>query len=368
MNRTTRILILIIIIILGITAWFLLRPDTEKQLINPEPVTSAVQEQKVTEIETNLDTPWEMVELPDKKILVTERNGRMHIVGSNVSFNIPGVIETSEGGLLGMALHPKFVENKFLYIYFTTKANNKTVNRVVRYVFDGKSVSGAKTIIDAIPAGSVHNGGRIAFGPDGYLYIATGEAGEEKLAQDINSLGGKILRIKDDGGIPIDNPFKNAVYSYGHRNPQGLAWDANDGLWSTEHGRSGVQSGYDELNYIEKGGNYGWPIIEGDETKEGMHVPVLHSGATTTWAPSSLAYLDGKLYFNGLKGKTLYVVPVTSSGKVGELSTMFANTYGRLRAVTSLKDGSLLIATSNKDGRGDPQEGDDKVLKVMLSK
>jgi glucose/arabinose dehydrogenase len=202
-----------------------------------------------------------------------------------------------------------------------------------------------------LPAGQNHDGGRIAFGPDGYLYITTGETGIISLAQDKNSLAGKILRIKN-GEVEI--------YSIGHRNPQGLAWDTSGNLWSTEHGRSGAQSGYDELNLIVQGGNYGWPTIEGPETAQGITAPIIHSGADKTWAPAGMAFFNGKLYFAGLRGQSLYEYDLTSK----KLSEYLSGEYGRLRAVVVGPDGNLYVSTSNRDGRGTPKTGDDKILKI----
>jgi len=176
----------------------------------------------------NLDTPWEIAFLPDKTMLVTERSGSfLLIAGTQANVEIADVVETSEGGLLGMVIHPKFIENKKIYFYYTTRSGNSIINRVESYKFDNNQLYNKQIIVDNIPGSNNHDGGRIAFGPDGYLYIATGDAGVENNAQNTNSLSGKILRVKDDGNLPSDNPFNNKIYSYGHRNPQGLAWDAN---------------------------------------------------------------------------------------------------------------------------------------------
>ncbi|HEY4511584.1 MAG TPA: PQQ-dependent sugar dehydrogenase [Candidatus Paceibacterota bacterium] len=321
-------------------------------------------------IASNLDTPWNIVFMPSGDMMVTERPGTLRVIGKKpVSIKVEGVVEKGEGGLLGLALDPDFSSNSLLYLYFTTVKGSNVINRVVRYVYSETWLADPVILIDDIPGGSNHNGGRLAFGPDKLLYITTGEAGNEDIAQDINSLGGKILRIKDDGSIPFDNPFvakggrAAKVYSYGHRNPQGLAWDSNGNLWATEHGRSGVTSGFDEVNLVVKGANYGWPTIQGSESKEGMSTPAVHSGATTTWAPSGIAYLDGSLYFAGFRGQALYKVSV-SSGKLGVPKEYFKNQYGRLRAVSAGPDGLLYISTSNRDGRGSVKTGDDKVIAV----
>lgn len=312
----------------------------------------------------NLRIPWEVVFLPDGEMLVSERSGTIQRIGKeNQTYKIENVEHIGEGGLLGMALHPKFEENRFIYFYLTTKTSNGLRNRVERYRFEENRFSEKIIIIDNILAGANHNGGRIAFGYDGNLYITTGDSGQSSLAQDTNALAGKILRLKDDGSIPSDNPFGNAVYSFGHRNPQGIAWDDEGRLWATEHGRSGVLSGFDELNLIEKGKNYGWPIIQGDETKENMESPVAHSGSSATWAPAGAAFWRGSIFFGGLRGESLYEAKIKDDGKVS-LKAHFRQEFGRIRAVVLGPDNYLYITTSNTDGRGTPRANDDKIIRI----
>lgn len=323
---------------------------------------------KLGEIEIvaeNLSVPWEIEFLNSSEILVTERNGKLSKIGVN-SFtrNISGVEIIGEGGLLGMALHPNFNSNHWIYLYFTTKHGGVLRNVVKRYVLNGSEIIDDKIIVDNIPAGRNHNGGRIAFGPDGFLYVTTGDSGNSELSQNVDSLAGKILRVDENGEIPKGNPFGNEVYSFGHRNPQGLAWDDQGRLWATEHGRSGVLSGFDELNLIEKGENYGWPIFQGDETRDGFVGPVVHSGSNATWAPGGIAYFSGKLFFSGLRGGSLYEVKLDEDGKVINVNSYFKDQFGRIRNVKIGPRGDLYIMTSNQDGRGSVHAGDDKIIKI----
>ncbi len=340
-------------------------PIIEGPVPMESPVSTPAKSDKVTV--TNLEIPWEVVRLPNGSLLFTERPGRLKIYDTQTKLvqNIDGVSHTGEGGLLGLALHPDFSKNSFVYLYSTFKGDKGLENRVERYKFDGDRITDKKVIISGIKGSSNHDGGRIKFGPDGYLYITTGDGESPDSAQDTSSLSGKILRVGDGGEIPKDNPFGNAVYSFGHRNPQGLAWDNKGNLWETEHGPSGSQTGNDEVNLIVKGGNYGWPQIRGKEKKEGMITPVIESGKGDTWAPSGLAYKDGYLYFAGLRGQTLYKAKIENESSL-VLSKHLQNTYGRLRTVVIDGD-NLLVATSNKDGRGKPTANDDKIISVSLS-
>ena len=335
--------------------------DSKKSDAKPKP------EVKFGVFAKDLDTPWSMAFLPNGDMLVTERSGKIVRIGQDgKTFPIKGVTETSEGGLLGLALHPDFAKNHLLYLYLTTSKGGLH-NQVVRYTLSGDTLTFNKTIIADIPAGDMHDGGGIAFGPDGKLYVTTGENyTTPNLAQDKQSLAGKILRINDDGSTPSDNPFGNLVWSYGHRNPQGITWDNQGRMWATEHGPSAAQgSGQDELNLIVKGGNYGWPIVHGSETAKGMRSPIIQSGSATTWAPSGIAYADGSLFFAGLRGQTLYQA-VLGKGDTVTLKEHFAGKYGRLRAV-AVHDGVLYFSTSNRDGRGSPKADDDRIFQAPLS-
>ena len=257
------------------------------------------------------------------------------------------VIQQGESGLHGIAIHPDYPTQPYIYLYYTYSAgSNNSLHRVSRFTFNGELIKDEQIIIDNIPGAIFHDGGRIKFGPDGFLYITTGDALNPSLAQDKNSLAGKILRVKDD---------MVEVYSYGHRNPQGITWDNTGKMWETEHGNNAI----DEVNLIEVGKNYGWPDIRGDQTSEGMISPKLHSGSDT-WAPAGLAFFDGSLYFGGLRGQALFEYNIES----GQLIEHFKGKLGRIREVVMGPDHMLYITTSNRDGRGNPQGDDDKIIKI----
>lgn len=323
--------------------------------------------ERVTVVANNLNVPWEMVFLSDEKILFTERVGNLKIIeNGKVSLitKIPEVKVYGEGGLLGLALSPNFASNHHIFLYYTFSGkNNKTLNRVVRYKFENNKISDQKILVDNIPGAIYHNGGRIKFGPDKYLYITTGDSRDSTLAQDKNSLAGKILRVDEDGIKAPDNPFKNLTYSYGHRNPQGLAWDDSGRLWSTEHGPSG-EFGLccrDEINIIVKGHNYGWPKITGNQTQSNMDSPFVQSG-NITWAPAGATFFQNRFFFAGLKGQALY--ELKTNDNLGSINEYLKDGFGRIRNIVVGPDNFLYILTSNMDGRGTIHTGDDKIIKV----
>ncbi len=373
------ILVVIIVICLAIFVWILKEGATHKDKIEALPLSTnqststntptqiPAKKPAVEVIATGLKIPWDIAFLPDKTLLVTERAGNLvHIGkdGTTSSIKLPHPVPKGEGGLLGITLHPNFAQNKLLYMYMTTGSSLQgTKNAVFRYRYENEKLTDEKIIISDIPGALYHDGGRLEFGPDGFLYITTGDAQTSNIAQDLKSLGGKILRLTADGEIPADNPFGTAVYSYGHRNPQGLAWDSEGRLWSTEHGRSGITSGMDEINLIVKGKNYGWPTIEGDKSAPGMQTPIENSGPDVTWAPASLLYLNGKLYFGGLLGQSLYEA-VIDEDHIHAFNSYFHNAYGRIRTVRLGPDGMLYLTTSNRDGRGTPVAEDDRIVRV----
>lgn len=330
-----------------------------------------------------LDTPWAIDFAPDGRIFVTERPGRIRIIERGQLRSEPWmtfeVAAVSEAGLLGLTLAPKFSENPYVYVAYTYRAaNRRMVNRLVRLREDPKTGKGTldKVLIDNVPGANNHDGGRVKFGPDGKLYWTMGDAQDTDLAQNLSSPNGKILRLNPDGSIPPDNPFPNSyVYSYGHRNPQGLAWQPGTGrLYATEHGPSGFQGCCrDELNHIEPGRNYGWPVIRGDETHAGMVTPVLHAGTSETWAPGGATFVSrgswaGSLLFTGLRGQTLYRVQIDANNprKAVKLERLFYRRFGRLRDIVEGPDGALYLLTSNRDGRGNPADDDDRVIRLSF--
>ncbi len=366
----------IIIIFLFLTVWinFISERDTDIKPVEGNHATIVdddIDVLQVSSVAINLKIPWDLDFFPDGSIIFTERPGKVYVIDQETGLlkepilTLDNVEHIGEGGLLGIALHPSFKDTGFVYLYYTYKKEDEIFNRVVRYKMDNSyivDVTQKKIIIDKIPGARTHNGGRIDFGPDENLYVTTGDAAQPKLSQDMSSLAGKILRVKDDGKIPSNNPFNDSpVYSLGHRNPQGLAWDSDGNLWSTEHGAIAK----DELNLIEAGKNYGWPIIEGDETHPNMESPILQSGRDT-WAPSGATYYNGSIYFAGLRGQTLYQAKIDSDSV--ELFTHFDREFGRLRSVFLGPDNNLYVLTSNRDGRGVPVSIDDQIIRINPEK
>lgn len=309
---------------------------------------------------TGIDVPWGIAFLPGGDALVAERaTGRIKRVPAGggrarTVMRVPGVDgDAGEGGLLGLALSPRYAADGLVYAYFTSARDN----RVVRF----RLGEAPRPVLTGIPRAYNHNGGRIAFGPDGKLYVGTGDATETGLPQNRRSLGGKILRMDPDGGVPRGNPFgRSLVWSLGHRNVQGLAWDRAGRLWATELGQDRV----DEVNLIRAGRNYGWPAVEGrGSTQGGRFTNPLVTWPTSQASPSGAAIVGSTLFVAALGGERLWRVPLRGA-RTGRPTASLTGRYGRLRTVERAPDGALWIATSNADGRGDPRPGDDRIVRI----
>lgn len=312
---------------------------------------------------------------PDGRLFFTERPGRVRVVQDDRLLSRPWaqleVAQEGEAGLLGLALSPDFPRTGYVYVYYTYRdRSGRLWNRVSRLRDEGGQGTGEEVVLDGIPGAGIHDGGRIRFGPDAKLYVTTGDAASSSLAQDLNSLAGKILRLNPDGSIPQDNPFPGSpVYSYGHRNPQGLDWRPGAGtLVAVEHG----PSAHDEVNVVVPGGNYGWPLVSGERTATGLISPLLETGEDT-WAPSGASFYSGDLFpqwrgdlfIAALRGQHLHRLRLDPSDTaVVEDEVLFPGELGRLRDVVVGPDGALYLATSNRDGRGSPRPSDDRILRV----
>lgn len=307
-----------------------------------------------------LRVPWSINKV-NETFYLSERTGSIVKIDNGKMERQQVLLEkplakAAEAGLLGFVLDPQFTDNQKAFAYYTYEDGQGQFNRVVVLQLDGNKWSEERILLDRIPSAAYHHGGRLKIGPDSKLYITTGDASAPELSQDLNSLNGKILRMNLDGSIPADNPFQNSyVYSYGHRNPQGLVW-VGDTLYATEHG----QSAHDEVNRIKAGANYGWPVIQGDAEKAGMETPLFHSGEET-WAPSGMTAHNGKLYVATLRGNAVREFDLER-----KMTSPIITGLGRIRDV--FIDGEYLYFVSNNtDGRGNPDEKDDKLYRVVLT-
>jgi glucose/arabinose dehydrogenase len=315
----------------------------------------------------NLDVPWAVDIAEDGRLFFTERTGRIMVIDKNGSLlSDPvayiNVMQNGESGLLGLALHPNFTENHLLYVYHTYSNDSSVLNKVLMLTESDNKIIESKVIIDNIPAADRNDGGRIKFGPDGKLYIATGDARQPELAQDAGSLAGKILRLNSDGSIPADNPFEGSpVYSYGHRNIQGLAWHPMTGdLYASEHGLEGN----DEINLIKPGSNYGWPIE--DCNAEKFEKPIVCFNPAIAPAGLTFAALDSLGYQNDILLATLKAQHIRLVDLESDIESNILTGFGRIRdVIEDPNDGSLYVTTSNKDGRAVPSQDDDKILKII---
>ena len=325
----------------------------------------------------NLEVPWSLVFLPDGHALVSERGGRILLLDGRIAARPEPYAELpararGEGGLMGLALHPRFPAEPFLYAMLTRERGGRPENAVVRLRHEGAHGRLERDIIAGLPAAFVHNGGRIAFGPDGMLYIGAGEAGQPPLAQDKASLGGKVLRLTPDGAVPPDNPFPGSpVYSYGHRNVQGLAWlPGTRDLFASEHGPSGELGtrARDEINLVRAGGNYGWPLATCAAHQPGLIDPLV-CWPEASVPPSGMSFRDGKLYLATLRTQALIRLEFAHDAggyRATSIERWFPGRYGRLRDAVLGPDGALYVLTNNRDGRGTPRGGDDKILKLTF--
>ena len=338
---------------------------------------------RVETVVGNLQVPWAIAWTPDGRMLFTERAGRVRVLEKGALraqplFTVSDVESTGESGLMDLSLHPQFVSNHWVYLTYAYKGNGQRV-RVVRYRETGETLVDPKVIIEDLPAAQFHAGCRARFGPDGKLYVTTGDATDRELAQRLDSLAGKTLRLNDDGSVPADNPFagrKDArpeIWSYGNRNAQGIAWQSGTNLlFETEHGPSGFDGpgGGDEVNIIERGKNYGWPVIHHRQTREGMESPLLEY--TPACAPGSAMFYSGAafsqfkndFFFGCLRGERLIRV-VLDGHRVVSQENLLEKKYGRIREVAHGPDGFIYFSTSNRDGRGTPANDDDRILRLV---
>lgn len=331
------------------------------ELLNENEASEAVARQAEV-IATDLNIPWNITKHNQTFYLSQRAGSIIKVDGENGSKTMQevdvtkDVLHIGEGGLLGFILSPNFESNQEAYAYHTYEENGEVLNRIVVLRLNQNTWRETSVILEGIPGGRIHNGGRIKIGPDGKLYATAGDAGNPNNAQNVSSLAGKILRMEVDGSIPNDNPIKNSyVYSYGHRNPQGLAWDNSGKLYSSEHG----QSAHDEINQIVAGKNYGWPVIEGDEKASNMVSPLFHTGEET-WAPSGIEIKNGKIYVATLRGESIRVVDLAGT----KVETEFEGA-GRMRDIL-IEENALYSITNNRDGRGNPREGDDRLFRLTI--
>lgn len=340
---------------------------------------------KIEKVAGGLEVPWSIVWAPDGRMIFTERPGRVRVMEKGTLnpkplFVVPDVESSGETGLMSVALHPQFSTNHLIYLSYAYSSGGTKV-QVIRYREAPEGFVDRKVIIEDLPAAQFHAGCRIRFGPDGKLYVTTGDATQRALAQQLDSLAGKTLRLNDDGTVPQDNPFvgqQNArpeIWTLGHRNAQGMDWQPGSNLmFQTEHGPSGFDGpgGGDEVNIVEKGKNYGWPTIHHKQTAAGLESPLLEY--TPACAPASGAFyrgsvfpqFKGNFFFGCLRGERL--IRVTLDGRRVVNQEDLVKNYGRIREVAEGPDGYLYFSTSNRDGRGKPAEDDDRILRLVPEK
>ncbi|WP_127820301.1 PQQ-dependent sugar dehydrogenase [Microbacterium sp. CPCC 204701] len=348
-------------------------PSRAVPTVGPSPVVSSPSADsaawwragEVSTLATGLAAPWSVVPLDGGGALISQRDdgvireltadGELRTAGT-----VDGVVSGGESGLHGLALHVEDDE-PLLYAYFGAQDDNRVVRMPLLGARGALELGAPEVVLDGIPRASTHDGGRLAFGPDGYLYVATGDAQQRDAAQDPGALGGKILRVTPTGDPAPGNPWGNAAWSMGHRNVQGIAWTADGRMWASEFG----QDAWDELNLIEPGANYGWPSVEGIAGEEGFADPVV-AWTTDEASPSGIAARGGTVFLAGLRGERLWAVDTRDGGIIGEPVAALTGEQGRLRDVVAVGDGSLWLLTNNTDGRGSPRPEDDLLLRVAL--
>jgi aldose sugar dehydrogenase len=321
---------------------------------------------------SNLEIPWSMAFAPDGRVFLTERPGRVRILNltsgtSELALTLTDVFAQGEAGLLGIALDPEFAQTRHVYLYYSGGSGSSAVNRIVRYREAANRLAERVVLLDNIPAATIHDGGRLRFGPDGLLYATTGDAANTGLAQDVASLAGKVLRINRDGTTPRANAFSSPVFSMGHRNPQGLDWHPATGdIWASEHGNSGN----DEINVVQSGANYGWPRIEGAQAMPSMETPITFFNPAI--APSGASFYAGQrfpqfvnnLFVATLRGSHLLRLRIDGRRIVAQ-ERLLADRFGRIRDVQTGPDGYLYFLTNNRDGRGSPVAQDDRLARLV---
>lgn len=380
-NLPKKYLVCIIAALILLAIYFLKENSPKAAQVQP-PLTAydadkEIYEWEITEIASGLKVPWDMALSQNGDIFITEREGKVKLLTKegNVKTiaSLPEVASIGESGLTGIALHPDFDTNKFIYLYYTFREGGAIYNRVSRFTYQGGQLKDEKIILDKLPGGVIHNGGRLKFGPDRKLWVLTGDASRSELAQKLDSLGGKVLRMNDTGIVPLDNPIESSlIYSLGHRNPQGLDFHPlTEELIVTEHG----ETAHDEVNLIKAKANYGWPIVKRCFGEVSSYISPILCSEQETYAPSGAAFIGSKnwrlrnsLFFAGLRGNLLERIEIIN-GKVTERETIIKGKYGRLRGVLAdPKLGILYVSTSNLDGRGTPGDRDDKILKITPKK
>ena len=354
----------VLLLLAGCTATPVTEPGTSAPTTPPAEVTAVQPAGAPVDVVTGLASPWSILRVTDEVTLISQRDdgqilrledGELTSIGT-----VPGVVPGGEGGLLGLAFLPRD-DGVWIYAYFTAADDNRIV-RMHYDVTEGAELGEPEVILDGLAKAGNHDGGRIEFGPDEMLYATVGDAGVGDRAQDPASLNGKILRMTPEGDVPDDNPTpRSLVYSMGHRNPQGLAWDCDGQLWAAEFG----QSTWDEFNRIEPGANYGWPVVEGQVDDPRFVQPVLQ-WATEEASPSGLAYVDGTFFLASLRGERVWAIYVGDDG-TASATAWFVGEFGRIRDVAVGPDSSLWFLTSNTDGRGDVRDGDDRLMQVRLA-